>query len=461
MKEIYEKLLADIPDHTTFYTLEELDAHSRALAAAYPDICECFPFGKTVEGRPLQCLKVGNGAHVGLMFCCPHPNEPIGTMMIEYLSERLCADKELRESLDYTWYFVKAWDADGLKRNEAWLKGPYTVTNYSRNFFRPASFKQVDWTFPIDYKNMHFHDVLPETQAMMDLIDRIRPEFIYSLHNSGFGGVYWYMSEGFPELYPLMHEAAEKGGIPLHLGEPELPSVPVLAPAIFQLNSMKDFYDFVEKYMPGVDPAAMINFGTSSSEYARDLCGSFTLLTELPYFYSAMVGDQSLSDLRRRDAVLASMDREQEANRELREILAVSEAFLDPEDPYLLAVKDFSVDNGNAAQRALIERDPEYDRLATRAEVFDSQHGKRFYKLLQYGMLVRANEDELARMEAAGEQDETKRAALTRAFRLAEAAHRAFAADLEEHLCYQATPIRKLVRVQLACGLLVAERLKG
>ena len=54
--------------------------------------------------------------------------------MLEYFSKRLAEDEELRKELDYTWYIVKAWDADGLRLNEKWLKGPYTLYNYSRNF---------------------------------------------------------------------------------------------------------------------------------------------------------------------------------------------------------------------------------------------------------------------------------------------------------------------------------------
>ena len=183
-------MLEEIPDYKEFLTVEEMDESSKKLAEQYPECVSVFEIGKTREGRSLNCLKIGEGQHTALMFGCPHPNEPIGTMMLEYFTKSLAEQPELRKELDYTWYVVKAWDADGLKLNEKWLKGPYTLYNYSRNFFRPAGFKQVDWTFPIDYKELHFHDTIPETKAMMELIDQIHPEFIYSLHNAGFGGVY-------------------------------------------------------------------------------------------------------------------------------------------------------------------------------------------------------------------------------------------------------------------------------
>ena len=129
MKPVYERLLAAIPDSREFLTAQELDASSFALAEKYPDIVSVFPFGETKEGRTLYCMKISGGSHVGLMFGCPHPNEPIGTMMLEHLTKSLAEDEELRRELDYTWYIVKAWDYDGLVLNEKWLKGPYTLYN--------------------------------------------------------------------------------------------------------------------------------------------------------------------------------------------------------------------------------------------------------------------------------------------------------------------------------------------
>ena len=85
----------------------------------------------------------------------------------------------------------------------------------------------------------------------------------------------------------------------------------------------------------------------------------------------------------------------------------------------------------------------------------------KFYKLLSYGMLIRANEWELERMAAAGEKDEEKRAALAAAADMAAGEHRKLAEYLEKEIDYQVVPIRKLVYIQLKCGLLMAEYLKA
>ena len=459
MNTIFEQLLKDIPDYQHFLTANELDQSSRALADAYPELVTLFEMGKTKNGTPLLCLKIGHGSQNALMFGCPHPNEPIGTMMLEYFTQALCKNDALRDELGYTWYIVKAWDRDGLELNEKWLKGPYTLYNYSRNFFRPAGHKQVDWTFPIDYKELHFHNPIPETQAMMKLIEDIRPKFIYSLHNAGFGGAYWYITDAMPDLYDEMRNSAKQVDIPLHLGEPEAPYCTELSPAIYGMLGIQEHYDYLEKY--GIQNIAeIIKVGTSSADFARGLCKAFTLLTELPYFYDQRINDLSDSDITRAKAALEALDWRKESDRRVKDILAISKDYLDQENPFLLALEAFTADNGDDATRKMIESSPEFAKTATVAEKFDNLLLGKFYQALCYGMLVRANETELQAMQARGEVNLPKYQALEKALAKAIMMHQELVAYLESEIEYQVVPIRKLVHIQLACGLLVARKLK-
>lgn len=459
MKKLFEQLISNIPDYKEFLTVEEMDANSHQLAKDHPDCVEIFQMGETREHHPLYCLKIGNGSHPALMFGCPHPNEPIGTMMLEYFTKQLAENKELREELDYTWYVVKAWDADGLKLNEEWLKGPYTLYNYSRNFFRPAGHKQVDWTFPIDYKEMHFHNPLPETEAMMKLIDEVKPEFIYSLHNAGFGGVYWYLSRQTPEIYDDLREAAHKQEIPLSLGEPEAPYCVLWSPAIYQSLGIRQDYDYMEKY--GVqDLGNVMKTGTCSADYGKDVCNAFTLLTELPYFYDERITDLSDSNISREDAITQKLDWADAGSKFIVDTLQLSKQYMDKENPFLLALIAFTETSSSDATRKMIKADPEYQKKATVAEEFDNLLVSKFYKMLSFGMLVRANESELEKMEKSGEVNPEKKVALQKAFELGVAKHKELSEELEEKIHYQVVPIRKLVAIQLSCGLMMAEYLK-
>lgn len=456
MKEIFEKLLQDIPEYDSFLTREEMDASSRKLAEEYPDVVSIFEIGKCRSGYPLLCLKIGQGSQNALMFGLPHPNEPIGTMMLEYFSRKLAESEELRRELDYTWYIVKAWDADGYKLNENWIKGPYTLYNYSRNFFRPAGFQQVDWTFPIEYKKLKWDKPLPETEAMMKLIDEIKPSFIYSLHNAGFGGVYWYITHETPEIYDAMRQLPDIQDVPINYGEPESPSCVAYSPAIYANLGIGSEYDYLEKY-GNENPQDALNVGTCSADYAKERYDSFTFLTEMPYFYDERIKDMSDSDITRKDAVLKKLDWDEAANRFVRETMEISKKYLDKENPFILAIEAFMEGSTSEAYRKMIEEDPEFARPATVAEKFDNLEVSKFYKMLSYGMLVRANESELEKMEETGEENAEKKAALTRAFDAAVVAHKKLADELESLIDYKVIPIRKLVYIQLGCGLLQAE----
>ncbi len=458
LKPVFQKVIDTIPDYKVFLTPDELDESSRALAAEFPETVELFEIGRTRKDRPLLCLKIGNGPKNALVFGTPHPNEPIGTMLAEHFSRCLAADAELREELGYTWYIVKNWDADSLELNKGWLKGPFTITNYSRNFFRPAGFKQVDWTWPIDYKTLHFDAPLPETTAMKDLIDEIKPAFIYSLHNAGFGGVYWYQSKKTPEIWDAMREVAIDQGVPLNLGEPEAPYCVLWAPAVYEELGIEQEYDYLEKYGdPDKDPAEAIVCGDCSGGYSAKKYNSFTFLTELPYFYDPRIDDQSPTERIRRDVVTESLDWGKETSAFLRDTLAISQQYMDAENPFMLAIQAFTRDSSDDATRKMIAEDPAFAEPATVAQVFDNLLVTKFYKLLSFGMLVRANESELAAMDESGEDNPEKRAALEKALAAAKPAYEKLAAELEESFDYQVVPIKKLVTIQLSCGLMMAE----
>lgn len=452
--------MAGIPDYRHFLTLEELDESSRKLAEQYPDVVKMFEIGKTAEGRPLYCLKIGQGKRNGLLLGCPHPNEPIGTMLLEYFTEQLASNAELRDSLDYTWYVVKAWDADGLRRNEGWLKGPYTLFSYARSFFRPASFEQVDWTFPIDYKELHFHDVIPETEAVMHLIDEIKPHFIYTLHNAGFGGTYWYESEPTPEIYDALRETAHTYDVPLSLGEAESASSIRYSPAIFECGGIRQEYDFAEKY--SAEKMQKKDFrmwsGDNSASYAKERYDSFTLLTELPYFLDRRISNERPVPETRRELLEQQITESEMLSRELREILAVSRKYLENDNHFMLAVECFSADSEHAAQRNQICNDPAFARQATVAEKLDTLYISKFYKMLQYGMLVRANEFELAR--CGEDPDPEKREKLEEGYVRALTALRRLADHLEAHLDYHVVPIKNLISVQLESAFIVLEYLE-
>lgn len=436
-----------IPDYERFLTVDEMEESSERLRERYPGVAHLVDIGRSRAGHMIRALRIGSGPRRAVLFGCPHPNEPIGAMMLEYLSWRLAEDAGLREKLGYTWYLVKSIDPDGTRLNEGWFGGPFTLFNYARYYYRPAGFEQAEWTFPIRYKTLVWEKPIPETQALMHLIDLARPHFMYSLHNAGFGGVYWYVSRSCPPLYERFHGIAREQRVPLSLGEPEMPFAKKYAQAIFEMPGTRDTYDYYEKYA-GKDPATIISAGTSSVDYAREVAGSFVLVCEVPYFYDPRIEDTSPADVSRREAVLASVEIDAQARDYVERVFARVRDRLAAPSPFVTALSDFLRHGreGLEAKRRWAESDPELARPATVAEKFDNLQVTRFYRLLLLGLLHRAIEHQLAAARGWAGELETVRAEVYR-----ELERRA--AQLESQLNWRPIPIRKLVAVQLASAL--------
>ncbi|MCI6378450.1 MAG: hypothetical protein MR842_11970 [Clostridiales bacterium] len=445
-----EKILAQVPDYKAFLTVDEMDAHTLALPERYPGVCSVFKAGESQKGRPIYVLKIGRGSRNAFIMGCPHPNEPIGAMMLEFLTDLLCRDEALRQELDFTWYIVKTADPDGVKLNEGWFGGPFTLYNYARHFYRPASNQQVEWTFPLDYKTLHFHTPLPETAALMQVIRDIKPSFLYSLHNSAFGGAYWYISEKHDGLIAGMPKAAERQRIPLSLGEPEMPCCKVYSNAVFEFPGTPLIYDYYEQ-MTGQDPAPMLNSGASSLDYATRQGPCFGLVCEMPYFLSPNVMNTAPSDINRRDAVLRSCEMIEALYQRMKPLTDALCPLLPERDPYRLALEERMATYAPnlLAQKNFALQNPDFDQPATFAQAFDNLQAMPFYHLLGVGMIAAGAEQVMAAKPAARQEME---AVLAKAEQML----REGCAALEENTAFEAVAIRRLVCVQLESGLRAA-----
>ncbi|MDR0896803.1 MAG: hypothetical protein LBN04_02995 [Oscillospiraceae bacterium] len=431
-----ERLLAQIPDYQAFLTVDEINAELRKLAEDYPKTVQVFEAGVSRAGSPILCARIGDGQRKALFYGCPHPNEPIGAMMSLYFARAIAADDAYRRALGFTFLIIPVADVDGTRLNEGWFKGPFTLYEYARHFFRPASADQVEWSFPMDYKTYRFTDTMPETRALMRIIDEEKPCFLYSLHNAGFGGAYWYLSHPQPEgLFKALHARAEAGGVPLDLGEPEMPYIERLYPAVYRMPCARDQYDFLEKNVPG-DPAAYMEGGECSGAYAG--ADVQELVCELPYFFEPRVQSNRLLDFPRAEAIRQKLALEEAHYEALREAFAPVDQKLSPDNPFAKMLRQTLrfLPIAIQSERAFIENNPAFDAPCRESEAFSAIEMTRFYQLLNWGLLARCGE-------------------ATNAAAILEAEAEA----LEKALSYQVIPIRNLVAVQLASGLTLLEQM--
>lgn len=446
------EIAANIPNYEYFLTVDEMRASTAQLHAEFPDITRVRVVGTTRENDPLELLSIHHqdGLPNAFLFGAPHPNEPIGCMAIEFLSRLLCEDENLRAELGYNWHFIKCIDADGTRLNEGWFRGPFELRNYHRDFYRPRTPEQVEWTFPVSYKTLEFNEPLPETQALMSCIDELKPRFLYSLHNAEFGGVYYYISEGAEDIFPLYQELPSWFELQLELGEPEMPYAVEYAPAIYKLPTVQDAYDFLEK-QSDADPATMIQQGSSSFGYAEKY-GTKSLIVEMPYWDDPRVSDLSASHQTRREAISEGVERSFATSEWLQNQWETAAPHLKLDTPLHRAAQDSSITSRRWAQGRLywVENAPEADQPATVAELFSNLVSLASFEQRGRAMWLRALEAELD----AGNHHE----AILKARDAAEAEFEQRAAELEAASDYRILPIRSLVGVQVCAGLAAAHQ---
>ena len=445
-----DRILSKVPAYEYFFTVDELNESSRRLAAEHPERVRIETVGHSTDGDPIPMLRIGHGEEQLLFFACPHPNEPIGAMTLEALSQQLVEDSELLGER-YTWNLIKCIDPDSTRLNEGWFKGPFTITHYAREFYRPTSFDQAEWTFPVVYKKYSFFRPIPETRTLMTAITGLRPTFIYSLHNAGMGGGYYYLSPHKPEIDDRLRALMTDRGIPLSLGEPEMPWGVEFSPAIYRSPALTEHYDFLEQYGQG-NPADKMQGGEGSYGFAKGVCDPAHLVCELPYFYDARIDDTSLTEMSRKDAILQGVEK-------AKGIIGFLSDLYERIGPHLTVTSRFRtasehlaklVADGLGAKAAWAETKKELDVPATVAQVFDNLTVGRFYNLLLVGMARRA-----LRLELEHAPSEI----VSRALQEVEEKFAGWTAELEAEIDYQVIPIKTLVEIQLGSALQFIETL--
>jgi len=389
------QLVDAVPVIERFPTVDELVASFAELAAEHPAQVRRRRVGTSRLGEPIHAVTVGSGPCHAVIVGGIHPNEPIGGPTALHLARTLAADAELREELGYTWHIIGSIDPDAMRLNEGWFSGTLDRAEYGRNFFRPASDEQVEWTFPLEYKELYFDRVMPETLALMRLIDDVRPTFVCTLHNGELGGVYYHIGPaGAPELYPLLHAIPAHVGIPLDTSDRAAPYVPRYAPAIFGHLGVEAHYEHAASL--GMDPTRGLDSGTSSGSYAEKY-NTFWLVSELPYWSHPDAADITTTQTRYRDLLLKRAEGLTELGATVVSVLEETESERILQSPFVRAMRQYAphfLESGEEERRQA--KAPESDRPATVAEVYaggDLVHG---YRMRYGGMTLRLLEAEIA-----------------------------------------------------------------
>lgn len=267
-----------LPPLLRYPTVDDLGARAAALVARHPADTRLRRAGTSRAGNPLWLLSVGHGSRQALVVAGPHANEPVGGGTVLRLAERVLADPRLTVGADATWNLLLCLDPDGLRRNEGWLRGPYSLGRYFRNFFRPGFGEQPEWL-----PDGADAAALPETRTLLALQDELRPFLQCSLHGVDVGGGFVELTRDLPGLARRVAHTAARLRIPRELGPYDTLYWPCLGPAVYRIPPPHR----------GDLAAAITEAAVESTWYHPHRHGTVTAVVEAPMWGVAAVEDGS------------------------------------------------------------------------------------------------------------------------------------------------------------------------
>lgn len=287
-----------VPDLSAFPPFEQMVRNTQATVLRYPDLATVTRIGVSGQGIPIDMISVGDGPKSALFVGAPHPNEPVGCLVIEHLIERLCTDPALRQALPYRWHFIKAIEPDAIRLNEGWFSSPGNLSLYYENYYRPPIDQQAEYTFPFSNDDRLTRHPLPENLAWRRAIALTKPDFLFSLHNSEFGGAYFLASDMPGNLATSLKGLCGTYGLPLNtLGDTALNELR-WEPGLYRFPDMKEF---LSKARAALDQEpGRRSMGNSSAGYAA-VMGTLSLFAEVPYWDCERLWDTNLSPHSRAD----------------------------------------------------------------------------------------------------------------------------------------------------------------
>ncbi|MEU6351150.1 M14 family zinc carboxypeptidase [Streptomyces sp. NPDC047072] len=195
---------------TSFYpAVHELERRARALAHTAPGTLSLRAVGESRAGRPLWLLSAGHGDRQILTVAGAHANEPVGGASALRLAALLARRPGILQDLGCTWHFLLCLDPDGAALAHGWQPEEPTpsLTECHRHFYRPAFAHQPESLNPTD--------PLPESAALVRLLDELRPVAQFTLHGIEFGGAFAMMTHQVPGAADAFRATAARLRIPV------------------------------------------------------------------------------------------------------------------------------------------------------------------------------------------------------------------------------------------------------
>lgn len=258
-------------------SVAEVAAAASAFARFRPGLCALRQIGRSRQGRPLHLLTVGRGRRNVLVVAGPHSDERIGAATALRLAERVAADPWLHARADARWHFLLCLDPDGTARSEEGPAVRRTPAEHFRHSYRPPAEEQPEWAPSIRAAD----DQLPESQALVDVIDELEPFLQCSLHGNDLGGSWIQLTRDVPGLAEPLGKLSAERDVPVQTGTYDAMYWTVSGPGVYVMPEPGEPTQF-----------ASLPEDVNRSTWVRPhRYGGMTALFEVPMWASRKVAD--------------------------------------------------------------------------------------------------------------------------------------------------------------------------
>lgn len=449
----FSDVLTNVPDYREYLGVDELNASSEELAKSYPDKVQLLNLGKSRNGESIKCLKIGDGKYRALIYGFPNPEEPLGGSLLEYFCNVLAENGALLKQLDYTWYIIKCIDPDGARRNEGFLKGPFTHLNFAKNYYRTPLPFAGEMNFPYRHGELAFNDPLPETKALMKIMDQTSLDFISSLHVIKWGSIIYEVSESCPHLYPVMHKLARDNSVPLYMRAGT--SLTQLAPGIHLAGYFTPARNYFKAKMAGkevgeIKGAYVFEYALLSNPHV------FMMIPECSLWYDDRLWDNTPIDAKVGEVVECAGQTVADTNKFVLSIYDRAEPFLKHSSPFL----EMNKERVKRIRKPMLDvlyissgiTKEQLNQPVTRAGKINTEGRADVYRLFTLGGIIRMLDYELSKESGKAELEALKDETLDKLQEWSTFNNKKY--DCKAH------PIRNLIRMNLGSILHSAEYVK-
>jgi len=274
-------VLREVPDFQTFCSVQKL--HELISALQNDSRFQITVIGDSVHGVPIHHVRFGRGRIKALIVGFPHCMEPIGGLTVFSLLTLLGRSNRTLLEADVEWNVIPCVDPDGALLNEGWTQKRFSLENRMKHYYLQPLADQVDTSFPIAYKKNVWERPSKEARILMDVLESVRPDFFFSLHNAQMGGAFYYLSRDIGHRFcSQIRQLLEANRFPLQRRPMWREVCSEFSPGFVEFPWRWKRYDYLEQTTPS--PERFLNYGVASWDHLAQINPeALTFVAEMGY----------------------------------------------------------------------------------------------------------------------------------------------------------------------------------